>query len=114
MADANLAGYLCEQCLDALAVAFVPAPWGGEMGICAVCSGLDPAVPAGLCSQHPLDRAHSPTPARYGPTVAVTCGVCGVRCVTSTVRWQAEVERRRTRAGGPAVRDPHEAHGREA
>jgi hypothetical protein len=41
-----LGGYLCEQCLDAPAVAFVPAPWGGEMGICAACAGLPPDVPA--------------------------------------------------------------------
>jgi len=71
-----LGGYLCEQCLDAPAVAFVPAPWGGEMGICAAC-GAPPSVPVGACERHPLDRAHSPMPARYGPTVAVTCGVCG-------------------------------------
>jgi hypothetical protein len=106
MADVNLAGYLCEQCLDALAVAFVPAPWGGEMGICAACGGLGPALPASPCSQHPLDRAHSPTPARYGQTVAVTCGVCGVRGVTSAVRWQAEVERRRTMAAGAGREGP--------
>jgi|SRR6267378_7079080 len=114
MDQTNLTGYLCEQCLDALAVAFVPAPWGGEMGICAACGGLDPAMPASPCAQHPLDRAHSPTPARYGQTVAVMCGVCGVRGVTSAVLWQAEVERRRTRAGGAAMRDPHEEYGREA
>jgi hypothetical protein len=37
-ADVNLvAGSLCEQCLDALDVAFVPAPWGDEMGACAAC-----------------------------------------------------------------------------
>lgn len=32
-----LVGYLCEQCLDASAVALVPAPWGGEMGVCWTC-----------------------------------------------------------------------------
>jgi hypothetical protein len=41
-----LPGHLCEQCLDAPAVAVVPAPWGGEMGICEACAGLPPAVPA--------------------------------------------------------------------
>ena len=41
----DLTGYLCEQCLDAPAVAFVAAPWGGEMGICAACAGLPPDVP---------------------------------------------------------------------
>ena len=38
MDQTNLTGYLCEICLDAPAVAFVPAPWGGEMGICATCA----------------------------------------------------------------------------
>jgi hypothetical protein len=32
-----LPGHLCEQCLDAPAVLVVPAPWGGDMGICAPC-----------------------------------------------------------------------------
>jgi hypothetical protein len=32
MADADPTGYLCEQCLDAPAVAFVAAPWGGRDG----------------------------------------------------------------------------------
>ena len=32
-----LPGYLCEACLDAPAVAVVPAPWGGERGVCARC-----------------------------------------------------------------------------
>ena len=39
-------GHLCEVCLDAPAVAFVPAPWGGEMGVCAACAGRPPDVPA--------------------------------------------------------------------
>jgi hypothetical protein len=46
MADADPTGYLCEQCLDAPAVAFVAAPWGGEMGVCVACGGLEPAAPA--------------------------------------------------------------------
>src|SRR5205085_6819063 len=55
-------GYLCEQCLGAPAVAFVAAPWGGEMGICEPCAGLPPAVPAAtwdavpaclICAQPP-------------------------------------------------------------
>ncbi len=33
----SLAGYLCEQCLDAPAVHLRDAPWGGEMGVCADC-----------------------------------------------------------------------------
>ena len=32
-----LPGYLFEQCLDARAVLVVPAPEGGDMGICAAC-----------------------------------------------------------------------------
>jgi hypothetical protein len=32
-----LPGYLCESCLDAPAIALVPAPWGGEMGLCQDC-----------------------------------------------------------------------------
>jgi len=34
---APLPGYLCEQCLDAPAVVLVPAPGGGEMGLCQAC-----------------------------------------------------------------------------
>jgi len=34
---APLPGYLCESCLDAPAIALVPAPWGGEMGVCRAC-----------------------------------------------------------------------------
>ena len=53
----GLPGYLCEVCLDAPAVAFVAAPWGGERGVCAPCGGLEPAVPsaaAGAVSDCPL------------------------------------------------------------
>ncbi len=95
----DLTGYLCEQCLDAPAVAFVAAPEGGEMGVCTACGGLPPPSP---CVQHPLEQAHSPIPARYGPTVALTCGVCGTPCVTTAARWQAELARRRARAGEEA------------
>jgi hypothetical protein len=34
---ASLPGYLCEACLDAPAVVLVPAPEGGEMGLCQTC-----------------------------------------------------------------------------
>jgi hypothetical protein len=34
---APLPGYLCEACLDAPAVLLVPAPGGGEMGLCQAC-----------------------------------------------------------------------------
>ena len=30
-------GHLCEECLDAPAVALVSAPWGGQMGVCDPC-----------------------------------------------------------------------------
>jgi len=40
-----LPGHLCEQCLDASAVVVVPAPWGGEMGVCDTCHQA-PAVAA--------------------------------------------------------------------
>jgi|RhiMetdeSRZDD1v2_1073273.scaffolds.fasta_scaffold375329_3 hypothetical protein len=45
MDHADLAGYLCEQCLDAPAIAFVPAPGGGEMGICEACAAPPPVRP---------------------------------------------------------------------
>jgi len=44
--ETSIPGHLCEVCLDAPAVAFVPTPGGGEMGSCAACAGLPPAVPA--------------------------------------------------------------------
>jgi hypothetical protein len=44
--ETPLPGHLCEACLDAPAVTVVPAPWGGEMGVCAACAGLPPDVPA--------------------------------------------------------------------
>jgi hypothetical protein len=55
MDPSDLAGYLCEQCLDAPAVAFVPAPWGGEMGICATCAAPPPVRPA-MDERHHLAR----------------------------------------------------------
>ena len=36
--SAPLAGHVCEPCLDAPALILQPAPWGGEMGVCAVCA----------------------------------------------------------------------------
>ena len=64
MADADPTGYLCEQCLDAPAVAFVAAPWGGEMGVCVACGGLEPAAPARPRAVVPacLICAHPPGP----------------------------------------------------
>ena len=40
-----LPGHLCEQCFDAPAVLVIPAPGGGDMGICAACQ-QDAAVAA--------------------------------------------------------------------
>jgi hypothetical protein len=66
-------GHLCEVCLDAPATRLQPAPWGGEMGVCAACGGLDPAaalaVPTGACARHPLNWAHSPVPSRHGTMI---------------------------------------------
>ena len=44
--ETSIPGHLCEVCLDAPAVGLQPAPWGGEMGVCAACGGLEPAAPA--------------------------------------------------------------------
>jgi hypothetical protein len=101
MAPAPLTGYLCEQCLDAPAVAFVPAPWGGEMGVCEVC-GAPPVRRTYECWRHDLSRAHSPTPSPSGRMMFLTCGICGVRCVTTAVLWQAEVARRAAANGREA------------
>jgi hypothetical protein len=38
-----LVGSLCERCLDAPAPLVQPAPWGGEMGVCAACQQAPPA-----------------------------------------------------------------------
>src|SRR5687767_5454577 len=60
--ETSIPGHLCEVCPDAPAVAFVPAPGGGDMGGCAACAGLPPAAPAAtravvpgclICTQHP-------------------------------------------------------------
>ena len=69
MDRSDLIGYLCEQCLDAPAVAVVPAPWGGEMGVCETCGELPPARPAAtwdavpaciLCAQPPSPDEDAP------------------------------------------------------
>ena len=55
MDRSDLTGHLCEVCLDAPAVGLQPAPWGGEMGVCAQCG--DPAARLAadcpLCAQAP-------------------------------------------------------------
>jgi hypothetical protein len=42
-AGTRLVGYICEHCFDAPAVLVQPAPWGGEMGVCAACQQAPPA-----------------------------------------------------------------------
>jgi len=37
-----LVGHICERCLDAPALLVQPAPWGGEMGVCAACQQASP------------------------------------------------------------------------
>ena len=37
-----LVGHICERCLDAPALLVQPAPWGGEMGVCAACQQEPP------------------------------------------------------------------------
>jgi hypothetical protein len=56
--ETSIPGHLCEVCLDAPAVAFVPAPWGGEMGVCTVCGGRPPAVPAARRDRHAAVMRH--------------------------------------------------------
>jgi hypothetical protein len=54
--ETSIPGHLCEVCLDAPAVAFVPAPCGGEMGICAACRGLPAAEPPAVWDVVPTCR----------------------------------------------------------
>jgi hypothetical protein len=58
-----LPGHLCEACLDAPAVLVVPAPEGGDMGICAACqqAAAVAALPAWW------DRCVATAPARVCP-----------------------------------------------
>src|SRR5262245_15020579 len=50
---APLPGYLCAQCQDAPAVLFMPALWGGEMGVCRACHAARHRPDARPCSSHP-------------------------------------------------------------
>lgn len=36
--ETPIPGHLCEVCLDAPASEVLPAPWGGEMGVCTACA----------------------------------------------------------------------------
>jgi hypothetical protein len=38
-----LMGHICARCLAAPALLVQPAPWGGEMGVCAACQQETPA-----------------------------------------------------------------------
>jgi hypothetical protein len=38
----RLVGHICEHCFDAPAVLVQPAPWSGEMGVCAACQQATP------------------------------------------------------------------------
>jgi hypothetical protein len=40
LGDTDLPGFLCEVCLDAPAIGFKVAPWGGEMGACEGCAAM--------------------------------------------------------------------------
>jgi hypothetical protein len=42
-AGTRLVGHICEHCFDAPAVLVQPAPWGGEIGVCAACQQATPA-----------------------------------------------------------------------
>jgi hypothetical protein len=98
-----LPGHLCEQCLDAPAVLVVPAPEGGDMGICAACQQTAtmaalPVLTAAAGQQtlwHPIrdaDRlaayraAAGPLPAWWDRCVA-TAPACVCPCGSSRLRW---------------------------
>jgi hypothetical protein len=72
-----LVGSLCERCLDAPALLVQPAPWGGEMGVCAACQ-----------QEPPADNAETPR-----PMSACGASVRGVapQAVTSRPRRRAAV-----------------------
>jgi hypothetical protein len=102
-APAPLPGHLCEECLDAHAVLVVPAPGGGDMGICATCQQAAaiatlPVLTAAAGQQtlwHPIrdpDRlaayraAVGPLPAWWDRCVATApARVCP--CGSYRVRW---------------------------
>jgi hypothetical protein len=93
-APTPLPGHLCEECLDAPAVLVVPAPEGGDLGLCAACqragggggapgarghSGTADALAASRATAGPLpawwDRCVATAPARVCP------------CGSSRLRW---------------------------
>jgi len=98
-----LPGHLCEQCLDAPAVLVVPAPGGGDMGICTSCHQTTagaalPVLTAAAGQQtlwHPIrdaDRlaayraAVGPLPAWWDRCVA-TAPACVCPCGSYQLRW---------------------------
>ncbi len=65
MADAQPpAGSICEACLDAPAVRYVPAPWGGEMGVCLGYPACEDEPPAACDPDLTAGDAH-PTRAEF-------------------------------------------------
>jgi hypothetical protein len=60
---------------------------------------------ATCCGQHPLDEAHSPTPAMSGTVVYVVCGHlgCTERLAVDVAVWEAEMARRRALSEGVQV-----------
>jgi hypothetical protein len=101
-----LPGHLCEACLDAPAVLVVPAPGGGDMGICAACqqAAVVAALPVltAAAGQHTLwhpirdaDRlaayraAVGPVPAWWDRCVATApARVCP--CGSYRLRWDGD------------------------
>ncbi len=102
-APTPLPGHLCEECLDAPAILVVPAPEGGDMGICAACQQVAavaalPVLTAAAGQQtlwHPIrdaDRlaayraAVGPLPAWWDRCVATApARVCP--CGSYQLRW---------------------------
>jgi hypothetical protein len=73
--ETSIPGHLCEVCLDAPAAHLQPAPWGGEMGVCAACAGLPPAGPAATRDAVPacLICAQPPGPAEDATAYVQHC-----------------------------------------
>ena len=69
-----LPGHLCEACFDAPAVLVVPAPGGGDMGICAACQqdAASSDAPGAQGGGGPADALASDP--RRGPAGGLPCG----------------------------------------
>src|SRR5262245_13049367 len=85
---AAIPGHLCEQCLDAPASVFAPAPWGGEMGVCDAChqASVSAALPLLTARQGQQTLWHTiDDPARlvaYRAASATPLPAWWDRCVT--------------------------------